>query len=311
MLAITTSSATIRLSLAGLGCDGWPACYEASRASGGVGIDVELARGVHRIAASLAGVWVLTMLVLLWGEQRGAAQRAALIGLVALAAGLAVLGLVTPSPLPAVVLGNLLGGLAMVWLAAFLLGGPAGTPARAPAPARDRLGTATRTALRVAIVMVFVQSALGGLLGAHGAATQCATLPGCAVGVPWPSLAWTVLWPFASVPTDRGDAGYAAGLAMLHVVHRIAAIAVLGAVLAWARLAWRAPVPERQPVVVLVALALVVALPGIGAGVVALGYPLRGALAHNAATALLVATLGWASGRAAAVGFADRERRIA
>jgi cytochrome c oxidase assembly protein subunit 15 len=295
MLAITTSSATIRLSLAGLGCTDWPACFEAARAAGGAAVDVDVARGVHRIAASLAGVWVLAMAVLMWSDTKARGVRAALVGLVALAAGLAVLGVATPSPWPAVTLGNLLGGFAMVGLAAWLGGALAAGRTRA-APFAIGDGRGARQLLGVALAAVFVQAALGALLGAHGGASACASLPGCGEAAATAPLDWRALRPFETPPAERGAPGVRAALEALHLAHRAAAVAVLAAVAAFAIAAVRAGASPAVRRGALAAIVLVIALPALGAAMVAGGYPLRVALAHNLASACLVAVLARAGG---------------
>jgi cytochrome c oxidase assembly protein subunit 15 len=310
MLAITTSSATVRLSLAGLGCGDWPACFDAARAAGGADVDVDVARGVHRLSASLAGVWVLVLLTLGWSVLRGTPQRVALAGLVALAGGLAALGVATPSPLPAVTLGNLVGGMTMVGLAAFLLGScgrpvpGAATLPRRPSAAGSSGGTRA-ILLSVIVGLLLAQAVLGGLLGAHGAASRCPTLPGCGPGA-WPAgVDWAVLAPFRATEVASTDARRLAALDALHVAHRIVGLAAVAAVLAFGWATWREPGiarAARAAGVVSAALAVVAAV--LGGTMVARGYPLGAAVAHNALVACLVASLAWGAG-------AERARRAA
>lgn len=76
------------------------------------------ARGAHRVAASLAGIAVLWLAVLAY--RRGVARLAAGAAL-AVAVFLALLGAATgTSPPPGAALGNVLGGLALAMLAAWL-----------------------------------------------------------------------------------------------------------------------------------------------------------------------------------------------
>jgi heme A synthase len=114
MLAVLAASAYIRMSAA-------------------PGADVDLARGVHRASASLAGLAVL--LLAAWALWRRRIVPGALAAL-ALIVFLAVLGRATGSaPPPAAALGNLAGGAALAALLAWIFGR---TAAPWPAAARER-----------------------------------------------------------------------------------------------------------------------------------------------------------------------------
>ncbi len=114
MLAVVAASAYIRMSAA-------------------PGADVDLARGVHRASASLAGLVVLLLAAhALWRRVLVPGALAAL----ALTAFLALLGRATGSaPPPPAALGNLLAGVALAALLAWLFG-RARAPWRAAAPER-------------------------------------------------------------------------------------------------------------------------------------------------------------------------------
>lgn len=120
LLVITTTSAYLRLAQTGLSCPGAPDCYARSETRAAADDDPSLttARALHRIAASAAGAVILAILG--WTAARPN-ERAAAIALAVLAAMLAWLGRYTPSGLPAVTLGNLLGGMAMLALAGWLV----------------------------------------------------------------------------------------------------------------------------------------------------------------------------------------------
>lgn len=121
VLAVTSLSAFIRLSRAGVGCTPWPQCYGQQHQASAVNWAVEKdnpvaqARQAHRVTASASLLLALALLVL--ARKGGAALRPAArmaAGVLALALWLAVLGVLTgASRLPAVTLGNLLGGLLM------------------------------------------------------------------------------------------------------------------------------------------------------------------------------------------------------
>ena len=82
-----------------------------------------LVRGVHRVSASAATLMILAVGWLAWR----AGRRAAAAAIVALTAALSVLGAATgTSPPPLAQAGNLLGGLALAAMLAWLLGPKAG-----------------------------------------------------------------------------------------------------------------------------------------------------------------------------------------
>jgi hypothetical protein len=105
MVAVTLASAFLRLA--------------EGAAVGGLAID--LARGLHRIAASAALLVAIGLAVAGWDRFRPLMpSRAVAASLVALGLALAFLGRFTPSTHPLVALGNPLGGLAMAALAWWL-----------------------------------------------------------------------------------------------------------------------------------------------------------------------------------------------
>ena len=128
VLAITSLSAFIRLSRAGLGCEPWPQCYAHSLQASGQPVaapagPVAAARIAHRVVAVVALLLVIALVMttlstapVLWREGRIA------LGLLALALFLAILGRwTTDARVPAVMLGNLLAGFALFALSCRLL----------------------------------------------------------------------------------------------------------------------------------------------------------------------------------------------
>jgi len=132
------------------------------------------------------------------------------LALVVLAGFLAWLGTRTPSVLPAVALGNLLGGMALLGLLAWLW--QADSRREAP-PASLRFW------IFAALALVALQIAFGGLIGARHAALACAGFPGCGDDL-WPQgTDWRAFDPF--LPNDGlGDASRQA----LHLAHRSSAL---------------------------------------------------------------------------------------
>jgi cytochrome c oxidase assembly protein subunit 15 len=284
VLVITTTSAYIRLSQAGLGCADWPACYGRSVAIPSAGQLVPepsalfWARALHRLAASSAGILLLLIVFLGWGALQGRAARLAAIATVVLAGFLAWLGLLTPSRLPAVTLGNLLGGMTLLALLWWL-------------HQRGRGGGAGRTLQRLAVAALALQVALGGMIGARHAVLSCVTLPACAGGW-WPeSVDWRLFNPFIAL--SGADLESAAREALI-MSHRYGALllatilCVLGgkAVRRGARVA-------AQGWLLLGILGLQLLL---GASMVLADFPLPLALLHNLCAALLLSTtvgLSW------------------
>jgi heme a synthase len=283
-LVIAATSAFIRLSQSGLSCGDWPACYGARAAApaGALADDfpVFVARAAHRIAASVAGVLFVFIAALGWEHWRGDSRRAAAVALVAIAGLLAWLGKYTPSTLPAVTLANLLGGMALLGLLAWLW--------RPDGPGEARPGS--RLWIGVGLALVTLQIALGGLIGARHAALECAGLPGCG-GDFWPRGAdWRAFDPF--LPNDR-----LAGtpLQVLHLLHRFGAL-LLAALLAW--IGWRhARLRGTQQSLGIALLGLLTLQIALGAALPITGFPIVLAVFHNALASLVLIVLASMLGR--------------
>lgn len=269
LVLVVGLSAFMRHVATGLGCQPWPTCHaQYSGMSGGASsLAVSVARLLHRVVATGTLLLAITMLVIgLRAGPRGRREAVLAALLLVLALGLAVLGVFTAgSRLPAVALGNLLGGFMMLAVAARLVGPPA-------APG---LGAA---AAGVAVLLV-AQSAGGALVSASQAGLVCNDLRACAelaraAGWPWPALN---PWLAAGLPPVDG--------ALVQGLHRLAAIVVT---LAVAALGWRALRAGRRPEGW--ALLLLLALQAVlGLVVGSIGLPLWAVLLHNLASALLLA----------------------
>jgi cytochrome c oxidase assembly protein subunit 15 len=301
VLAITSLSAFIRLSRAGLGCEPWPQCYAQGLQAPGQRLEppaqqaVSLARITHRAVAVATLLLVIALLMVtlsrppvMWREGRMA------LGLLALALFLAVLGRwTTDARVPAVMLGNLLAGFAMFALCC-RLAQLAGRPPLAAA-AQDRL--AWWAGLGVALVVA--QIVLGGLVSAGHAGLSCPQLLACDVT----GGSWQLLNPWHETPTVAGDPVNPAG-ALVHGLHRAGALLLAAVLLPLAAAAWRAG-RRMGAAVVLLLVALQAAL---GMLLVGKGLPLPVALAHNVAAALLLAAV---VGLAAAGARSPGGRRVA
>jgi len=284
--AVIVTSAYLRLTQVGLGCADWPACYGARIAwadtpgrAAGEPAAARWVRGTHRLTASAVAVLVLFATVLAVGGGRRA--RGALVAsgvLAALTLFLAVLGRATPgSQLPAVTLGNLTGGMAMLalfwWLRLQGRGAP-GTARAAPA-----------WIAAAALALLAVQIALGALVSANFASRACASLADCRAA--W----WPWDWDFAAFNPWRDVApGAAADVARrtLNMAHRWGAVLVTGLCAGLAVLLLRRGGAHRRLALALAG--LLAAELALGTALVWLDLPLAAALAHNAVASLLLVT---------------------
>jgi cytochrome c oxidase assembly protein subunit 15 len=286
VLVITTTSAYIRLSQAGFGCADWPACYDRGIPAPAAGQLIPersalfWARALHRLAASSAGILLLLIVFLGWNALQSATARLAAVATLVLAGFLAVLGTITPSNLPAVTLGNLLGGMTLLALLWWLHQSGSG--------AGPGLGRPLR---RLALAALALQIALGGMIGARHAVLSCATLPACAGGW-WPDAAdWRLFNPFFGM--SASDPGSTAREALI-LSHRY------GALLVAAILCVLGVKAVRRGARAAAAGWLLLGLLGLqlllGAGMVLANFPLPLALLHNLGAALLLgatAGLSW------------------
>nr|HET7860720.1 COX15/CtaA family protein [Caldimonas sp.] len=281
LLAVSTLSAFLRVSRAGLGCADWPACYgralvaqQRGEAAPAEGEPVLIARLAHRVAASVALVLILLMLAIALAQRPRARSAVAMTALLlVLAVALAVLGRWSSAArIPAVTIGNLVGGFVMIALAWQL--------ARAPSSAdHGQPTTALRAAFAVAFGALLVQVALGGLVSAGYAGLACPDLRSCGA-----QATWRALDPFAEPNLAGAGSGNVDG-ALLQQAHRAGAVLVALLVAPLAVVAWRRGMRGRAATV----LALLAVQGALGAALVVYRLPLPLALAHNLASAVLLA----------------------
>lgn len=281
VLVVCAASAALRLSQAGVGCGPWPACYMPHAATAQAPeVHVpdwhEPVRLTHRISASVVGLMFVFAVLFGWARWN-TGERVAGAGLLLASLALAWLGRYTPSPLPAVALGNLLGGHVVLALLAWLLA--TSHPQSAP-----RFGVAAAVGF---VVVVALQIALGGLVSARMAAAAC--IEGC---LPGALSGWT-LSAFDLGLANSGLASSALDSAERRTVllaHEGVAVLVLGAA-AW--VGWRARHALRWKAWLPLTLTLIAAAVGLK---MARGpYPLGLAVTHSltAALALAGATVLW------------------
>lgn len=293
VLVILAVSADIRLSNAGLGCANWPQCYGRV----GAGVDAPgpasiratakpvkpLATLTHRASAIATSLLVLAIAFVSMNRRPVSPTDISIaFSLLFLTAFLAVIGRWTPtSRLPAVALGNLLGGMAMLGLFWWLrLKTALQQRLAAPTPARMMRWT------HLAILVLIVQIALGGLVSAKFAALSCTALPGC------DSHGWTLAAfnPFREL-TLGPDGAVIIGpeTAAVHIAHRFGAAVTFG-LLAWLAIRTFTLDAGYRPLgATMLGLLTLQLLLGISA--VLNSLPLVLVLAHNSVAGLLLLTL--------------------
>jgi cytochrome c oxidase assembly protein subunit 15 len=269
VLVVLGTSSGLRLATNGLGCTPWPRCYAAPATAQAVqsSASAQSVRLAHRIAASGFALAVLPAIAIGWRRWSGG-RRAVAVVLLAVTALLAIIGRYTPSPLPAVTLLNVLGGLTLLAATAFLLapGGAANPPDRRPA-----------FAFAFVLALLAVQAAAGTTISVRSAGAVCN--PGCGGSLSANSVSlWNPLLPGAI------DSPHA-GLALL-TMHRLGGLLVtVSAGLLTGVLAQRGTAGWRPAAC---ALALTVAS---GLTLASSDGSLAAAIAHALCAGLLAATL--------------------
>lgn len=285
MAAVLMLSAYLRLSIAGFGCADWPACYGQDFSGPVITRQVNHpARLAHRLIATALSLVILAIAMVAWRRRMQAADqwRAALLAL-GLTLFLSVLGIVTPDTrLPAVVLGNLLGGMALLavlwWLCLDI---------RRQGVAM--VGARLRAAAWLGLILVFVQIGLGGLVSANFAAAACTGFPACGSG--WlETWSWAAFNPWRELVLQRdGAIAIPLDAAAIHVTHWLTAVAT-GLYLLWLGLAAAgAGAAAATYGKALAGLTLLQAFLGIAA--VWFSHPLAVVLAHNALAAVMLLVL--------------------
>jgi len=304
-LSLVVLSSLMRLSNQGLGCDDWPNCYgsidvvkyakdiDASK-SAIAGISAitppTLVERAHRVVASGLLLFIIAITIIAWLRRKNPGQHVVLpLALLGMSLFLAFLGVWYGSPLlrPPVVMANLLGGIIMVgmfwWLWLSLNQEP--TQAR-----NSRSVSAYRKWAIAGLVVVVIQTSLGGWVSSNFAALACTTFPDCN-GSWWPDM--NVSEGFAvrnklDVGTDGRVVVDQAGVTSIYMAHRLGAVFVL-LLISWLgykvmKLGGRFHAVGKAILTILLLQIL------IGVTVVFFGSPLSVVVAHN-----LEATLLWLS----------------
>jgi cytochrome c oxidase assembly protein subunit 15 len=246
-------------------------------------------RGFYVMAAAMAlgGEALLLTCALRWRDGGDQARLAAVA--LMLVVFQAVLGMWTVTWLlkPIVVMGHLLGGMALFALLTWLAwrATPDTALVQGVAPKLRRL-------LWVALALLALQIALGGWTSANYAAMACGMeFPKC-VGQWWPAADFQegfVLWRGIGVDYEGGVLDASARVA-IQMAHRVVAVLVFGHLLVVAVRMLRTPGLRYWGALLAV---LTVAQVGLGIANVLAGLPLANAVAHTAgAAALLFVVVG-------------------
>ncbi len=294
VIILVTLSSYLRLDHSGIGCEPWPACYANIGIEGetpGVGDTYERlleeareplswATPVHRLVASVLALLILSMALL---AQLRKKQRIISIALLALTVFLAWLGIYSEGlHSPAIVMGNLGGGFAMLGLLGWMV---------LKKPKDDsKQDLALRNWTLAAIVAMCLQIFLGGLTSANFAASACQTLPDCH-GSYLPGKGLATAFDLSRTH-EIGPTGMVLGgaeRAAIHKLHRLMAVFTLVTVFAAATVAWKRGRDLR--VLGYVAMALVMAEFLLGLSAILSGLPIAIAVAHNWLAALILLAL--------------------
>lgn len=315
---VVVLGAYVRLSAAGLGCPDWPGCYGhftptaavQAAASGALeGTTVEAGKAwremIHRYAAGTLGLLILIITAL---AIQFRAERIVTIpyaaGLLALVIAQGILGMftVTWQLKPLIVTAHLLFGLttlSMLWWLALTL---SRRRARAWRTATPFLGSSlprTRQLAMLALIALGVQLALGGWTSSNYAAIACPDLPRCQ-GAWWPPMAageGFSLWhspSTAAAATGGSGVNYEGGVLSLparvaiHFAHRLGALLATTLLLIATIRVLRIRSDRFSRLAALCVLGALGLQLLIGILMVARGFPLWIATAHNAGAALLL-----------------------
>ncbi len=302
VIALVAISSYIRLSHSGLGCQIWPQCYarigqptssSTLNSSQTPGPQVQQPRSwaqpVHRMIASLLGVVIIGLLAsaMIMRNHWQGGKRCLVIALVlfVLTLGLALLGFYSGQlHNPAIVMGNLCGGMLMLTLLSviFLSGHVR--------PVAGLFHARLRRSAWVVLALILAQIVLGGLTGANFAAAACSTFPDCH-GQWLPSEHLSQAFEL-NRQVKVNAAGYALGGAerqAIHLAHRTVAWLLTIAMLLLALSAWRRGMRGVAITLVL----LLGAEISVGITAIYMQLPIVLAVAHNWLAGLMLLSTLW------------------
>ncbi len=297
VIVLVSLSAYLRLDHSGIGCAAWPACY------GNIGIPdtnmptvddayqrlleeatqpLSWATPLHRLVASVLGLSILALCLM---SLQSGKNRTISFGLLALTVYLAWLGIRSGSLHdPAVVMGNLSGGFAMLGALGWLVF------REDSRPQGGDVGFLLRLATTAAIVILGAQILLGGLTSANFAASACQTLPDChGSWLPGANLATAFDLSRVHEISDTGMVLGGPERADIHKLHRLAAILTILAVVSAGIMATRAGRDLR--LIGTIVLSVVILEFAVGVSAILTAIPIGVAVAHNWLAAILLLLL--------------------
>ena len=306
-VVVSTLGAYVRLSNAGLSCPDWPGCYGRLSVPGPADAadaqaafpdrPLDRARAwkemAHRYAAGLLGVLVVVIGVLAWRRRSPGRVPALPWFLIGLVAFQALLGMwtVTLGLAPLVVTAHLLAGLATVALLWWLrLDLACRAEDSKPIFCAGRVSALQAWALG-GVLIIMLQTALGGWTSANYAALACPDFPLCQ-GRLLPPLDLPgafAPWPGAEGGDFEGGVRDNDARVTIHLTHRLGAVLTLLYVIAFTvRVLVSGGAGGRLKVAGVVLLIVAVAQACLGVANVLLGLPLALAVGHNAGAILLL-----------------------
>jgi cytochrome c oxidase assembly protein subunit 15 len=292
-LIVVTLGALTRLMDAGLGCPDWPGCYgqivppAAHEQHLFTGLDTGKAwmEMIHRYAAGLLGLLILSLMILLEKKPQVSANTRWLSrGLLALVTAQALFGMwtVTMKLQPQIVTIHLLGGmllLALLWRMRKQLS----------ATSVISVTPLMKTSVLAVIVLTFFQISLGGWTSSQYAGLACTDFPTC-------QGQWLPAAPLSEAfnITEFIDTNHEGGLLSaearqsIQVIHRLFALILTLSIATLSMALWRYAALRMQILLLLTLTSLQLAL---GMANALLLLPLSLALAHNTGAALLMLCL--------------------
>ncbi len=298
---VVVLGAYVRLSDAGLACPDWPGCYgelivpEETYRAEQLYPDQPLEHGkawkemIHRYTAGSLGLLIVCLAIMAW-RQRSISDQPVIIPLVLVLLVIfqALLGMWTVTLLlkPVIVVGHLLGGMAILCLLFWLFLGQI-----------NKGQIVDRNAARLfpwtvaGLFIISIQISLGGWTSANYAALICPDFPTCQ-GTWWPPMDFVEGFTFWRETGIDYEGGILAGDARtaIHMSHRIGALATL---LIIGTVAIQAISNSNRIIARIGIIMLLVLLVQISLGItnVTRLLPLPAAVAHNGAAALLLLSL--------------------
>jgi cytochrome c oxidase assembly protein subunit 15 len=279
-------SAYLRLEYIGLGCEEWPDCFAEMPVVKARGVVPGTTAGaIHRFAATLLGLIVIAITVMaLRGRRPVGIGVTAPLSVFGLTLFLSILGYNTPAPqLPAVTLGNLVGGMAMLALLWWM-----GQRSVKMVSNEDVGNNTLKPWALLGLLILTVQIALGALTSANFAGPSCgATLLACDGS--WASMTNLIQGfdPYRRLVVD--DQGWIIADSVqktLHMAHRLGALVTFLYLAGLALKALRLGKRFRSTGISIIALLLTQA--GLGVSAVLAELPLLLVTAHNAIAAMLL-----------------------